>query len=271
MRRARWASCARCSTRTRATLSSPRRRRQYAELRRQFADRDDRTRRLTLDEARANRLRSTSRARRRGRPSSGPRAMPDLDLASSIDVHRLDALLRRLGGPRPLPRSARRPTAGQRRAIRCSTMPSGCSQRVVDEAPAARGGGRRLLARQRRPPTTTSCCTPTSRQRPSSPGCTPCASRWPSRTVGRTSRWPTTSRRSESGAEDYVGAFAVTAGGGLDEAKAAFETRGRRLLGDPAELACRSAGRGGGGVAARQGAPRAVGLRARREASTTPG
>ena len=36
-------------------------------------------------------------------------------------------------------------------------------------------------------------------------------------TAGRTGRWPTSSRRADSGVADYVGAFAVTAGIGADE------------------------------------------------------
>ena len=49
------------------------------------------------------------------------------------------------------------------------------------------------------------------------------ASRWPSPTAGPTSPWPTSSPRPRPGVADYIGAFAVTTGIGLDEIVAEFE------------------------------------------------
>ncbi len=55
------------------------------------------------------------------------------------------------------------------------------------------------------------------------PSSTRCGSRCPSRRAGPTSRSPTSWRRARRASPDYVGAFAVTAGHGLDELVAAFE------------------------------------------------
>ena len=49
------------------------------------------------------------------------------------------------------------------------------------------------------------------------------ASRWPSPTAARTLRWPTSWPRPRRGVADFIGAFAVTTGHGLDEIVAEFE------------------------------------------------
>ena len=70
---------------------------------------------------------------------------------------------------------------------------------------------------------TTSSSTPTKSAPSAWPSSTPCGSRCPSRPAGPTSRSPTSWRPRETGVADYVGAFAVTAGLGLDELVARFE------------------------------------------------
>ena len=65
---------------------------------------------------------------------------------------------------------------------------------------------------------------------------------------------------------DYVGAFAVTTGHGLDELVAVVRGRARRLQRDPGQGARRPAGRGVRRAAARARAPGVLGLRARRGA-----
>ena len=70
----------------------------------------------------------------------------------------------------------------------------------------------------------------------------------------------------ETGLKDYVGAFAVTAGLGASDRVEAFRKELDDYSGDPARGAGRPAGRGVRRAAARAGAPRAVGLRARRAA-----
>ena len=112
-------------------------------------------------------------------------------------AHRLDAVLHHLGAARRVPGDPRRPARGRHRARpaprtrwRCSTgsSTSGSSGR-------RRSSGSGPPTRRR---TTTSSCGPTRRGRPRPPGSTRCASRWPSRTAGRTSPSPTSSGRPAS-------------------------------------------------------------------------
>ena len=72
-----------------------------------------------------------------------------------------------------------------------------------------------------------------------------------------------------SGLADYVGAFAVTAGPRHRRKGRRIRGPQRRLLGDHAEGARRPLRRGVRGMASSQGAPRAVGLRARANHSTS--
>ena len=61
-------------------------REQYEQLRRQFADRDDRTRRLTVDEARANHFAIDWAGTEPPRPTfTGARALRDVDLAELVE------------------------------------------------------------------------------------------------------------------------------------------------------------------------------------------
>ena len=68
----------------------------------------------------------------------------------------------------------------------------------------------------------------------------------------------------DSGLRDHVGAFAVTAGDGVDGAGGRVPRGARRLQRDPAGVAGRPAGRGLRRAAARAGPQGALGLRARR-------
>ena len=72
-------------------------------------------------------------------------------------------------------------------------------------------------------PTTTSCSGPTRRGPRARRDSIRCASRWPGRTADPTWRLSDFTAPLGSGAADHVGAFAVTAGHGLDERKARFE------------------------------------------------
>ena len=116
---------------------------------------------------------------------------------------------------------------------------------------------------------TTSRSTPTRRARELLRRCTSCASRRASRPGSRTSAWRTSSRRKSSGVRDYIGAFAVTAGIGIEEHVARFERAHDdyssimlKALADRLAEAC-------AGALARARAARAVGLRARTRRSPT--
>ena len=85
------------------------------------------------------------------------------------------------------------------------------------------------------------------------PRCTTCASRASTAPASRTARWPTSSRPRTTGLHDYVGAFAVTAGLGIEREDRGVQGRPRRLQRDPARVAGRPAGRGLRRAAARAG------------------
>ena len=209
---------------------------------------------------------STGPAPRRHGPSSWARARCATSPSpSSCRLHRLDAVLRHLGDARPLPRDARPIHAGAPPHARCSPTPGAARARGRRSACCTR---RRWSAsgRPTRRPTTTSCCSPTSRGQPSSTACTPCASRWPSRTVGRTLPCRTSWRRWGRASRISSVPSRSPPAGGSTRRRRRFEEDGRRLFGDPADVARGPAGRGGRRVAARAGAPRAVGLRAGRGA-----
>ena len=96
--------------------------------------------------------------------------------------------------------------------------------------------------------------------------CTSCASRRICRKASRTARWPTSSHPRVSGVRDYFGAFAVTAGIGIEPHAAALRGRARRLFEHHAQGAGRPAGGSLCRAAARARAARVLGLRAGREA-----
>ncbi len=94
---------------------------------------------------------------------------------------------------------------------------NGCRARaVVGFFPRQQRGRRRYQCVCRR-----------QRGKRSSCGCIICASRNPSRRIRRSLAWRISSRRRNSGRADYLGAFAVTAGIGIDEHVARFEAAAR--------------------------------------------
>ena len=194
-RRARWASFARCSTRTRATTSWTQTRDAYAELRRQFAERDDRSSALTLDEARANRLRLDWATRAgQAQRSSGTRALRDFrleELRRYIDWTPFFAAWELPGHYPEIFEDARLGEAAASLFNDAQAMLDARRRRAAASANAVVG----FWPANATPDDDIVLYTDESRT-PSSNACTPCASRWPSRRVGRT--WPcrTTSRRS---------------------------------------------------------------------------
>ena len=199
----------------------------------------------------------------------GVRTIDDVTDRRARRPDRLDAVLRDLGAQGRLPGDPRRPARRGRRPVAASPTPQAMLRRIEAEGLLRVRGRRRASGRPGRPRPTTSSCSPTRRGPSAWPRSTPSASRWPSRPAGRTSPWPTSSRRSSPASTDYVGGFAVTAGLGADEA--ARDVRGgpRRLRRDHGQGARRPAGRGVRRAAPRAGPPRAVGLRARRGARRT--
>ena len=198
----------------------------YEQLRRQFADRDDRTRRLTLDEARANRLRLAFDGDRTPlRPTVlGTRAMKDIsleELTRYIDWTPFFAAWE-LPGHYPevlederLGRAARSLWDDAQRLLRRMVDERMVSASAVvgfwraastpDDDIVLFGGDDASIGVAR---------LHTLRQQMAKPD-------------GR----PNVALADyvaplESGASDYVGAFAVTAGGGLDEAKSRLEAAG---------------------------------------------
>ena len=111
----------RCSTRSARDGFVSQTRDAYAELRRQFADRDDRTRRLSIDEARANRAAARVHRRKRatGADLSGRSRAARHPTRGAGALHRLDAVLRCLGAARPLPRDPPATHEWARRHARC--------------------------------------------------------------------------------------------------------------------------------------------------------
>ena len=195
------------------------------------------------------------------------RASVDVAARRARAVHRLDVLLHGVGAEGPLPRDPRSPEARRRRRAISTGTRRRCSQHIVDgKLIRARGvygfwpansDGDDIVVYE-----------PVGRAagaagRGQSPASRCCASRKSSPTTSRTGRSPTSSRRVDSGVADYVGAFAVTAGIGVDELVRRFESGARRLLRDHRQGAGRSAGRSVRRIPARAGAAR-LGLRRRR-------
>ena len=204
------------------------------------------------------RVRPPRRARHPVRPD-----LPRLPAGRAARLHRLAAVLQRVGDARPVPRHPAttrrpaRPRAGSTRTRRrCST---GSSRRSGCAPPGVFG----LFPANQVDGDDIEVYTDETRTRGARPPCTSCASRPRAGTARRASRWPTSSRRASTGLRDYVGAFAVTAGLGSAERVAAFKAE-RRLQRDPAGVAGRPAGRGLRRAAARAGAHGVLGLRRRR-------
>ena len=196
---------------------------EYETVRRDRAGQRAKEKRLTVAEARANHVPVDWSGVEPAAPHV-PRAadVHRLPARRARRVHRLDAVLRDLGDARRLPGDPRRPAA--RRGGAGPASRRGRAAGTDRRRWAAQGERRgRLLAgehggfrRHRRL---------AGRGTPRAAGDVPdaCASRWPSPTVARTSPSPTSSPRSRPACTDYIGAFAVTAGHGLDEIVTEFE------------------------------------------------
>ena len=225
----------------------------YAELRRQFAERDDRTRRLTIEEARANRL----RARLRGRPRRG--RLHRLARAARCRARRARAATstgRRSSPPGSCPATTPRSSTDPRLGSAARALFADAQELLAHESSTSACCTQRRRSASGRPaprPTTTSSSSPTRRGRPSSSACTPCASRWPSRSVGRTLPWPTSSPPLESGIARLRRCLRRHrrrwARRGQGEA---CHGGGRRLLGHPPDVARRPPRRGRRRVAPRK-------------------
>ena len=196
----------------------------YAELRRQHSERDDRTRRLTLADARANRVRldwSTAPPR----PTFlGSRALNDIDLAELVEFIDWTPFFAAWELPGHYPEilaDAKRGAAARSLFDDAQSL----LKRVVDERlvranavvgfwPAAATDDDDVVLYTDDSRSTEHDRLHTLRQQMAKPDGRPNVALSDYTAPG------------ESGANDFVGAFAVTAGGGLDEAKARFVEAG---------------------------------------------
>ena len=121
-----------------------------------------------------------------------------------------------------IPRSSTIPRPA-RAAASSSTTRRRCSNRLIDEESHPRQSGLRLLSGGVASATTSMLYTDDIASRKSSPRSTPCASRWTSPRTNPTTRSPISSRRRIRGRADYLGAFALTTGLGVDEIAREFE------------------------------------------------
>ena len=210
------------------------------------------------------RRRSTGAATGRRRPRQAGRARARrLRPRRAARLHRLAAVLQRLGDEGQVPRHPQQPD--HRRG-----GPQAVRRRAGHARPDRRGEvadrPRRLrLLPGQRGSATTSRSTPTTPAPRCSPRCTTCASR-----ASTASGVPNRSLADfvaprETGLADHVGGFAVTAGHRHPGADRGVQGRARRLLRDPARVAGRPAGRGLRRAPAPAGAHRVLGLRERRD------
>ena len=198
----------------------------YAELRQQFAERDDRTQRLTIEEARANRVQLDWGRQRATRPTFlGSRALTDVPLAELVEYIDWTPFFAAWELPGHYPEILSDARMGEARALALRRRADNCSSASSTRScstPAPRSASGRPTQR----PTTTSCFSPTR-----------CATTELDRLhtlrqqMAKPDGRPNVALADftapvELGVRDYVGAFAVTAGGGLDEAKARFEAAG---------------------------------------------
>jgi 5-methyltetrahydrofolate--homocysteine methyltransferase len=200
-------------------------RRQYEELRRQFADRDDRTKRLTIAEARANRVQLDWDGVAAPRPTfTGTRAFRDVpiaDLVPFIDWTPFFAAWE-LPGHFPEILSNHRMGAAatslyedaQKLLARVVSEKLFTASAVVGFWPAASTPDDDIVLYTDDSRTTELERLHTLRQQMAKPDGRP--------NVALSDYTAPV----ESGVEDFVGAFAVTAGGGLEDSKARFEAAG---------------------------------------------
>ncbi len=166
----------------------------YAEVRRQHTGREGATKRLSIEEARANRLVldwagvAPPRPRRPGSPACWTSRSSRSSTSSTGRRSSPPGSCR--GGSRP----SWTTLAWERRPARSTRMPSRCCAGPWTSGCCARRAWR-ASGRQPRPPTTTSNCTPTMTGRWCWHGSTRSVSRWPSRRLGRTSHCRISRRR----------------------------------------------------------------------------
>jgi 5-methyltetrahydrofolate--homocysteine methyltransferase len=190
----------------------------YQELRRQFSERDDRTRRLTVDAARANRLRLDFAATPPPRPSFiGTRSLRDVDLAELVGYIDWTPFFAAWELPGHYPEILSDAKRGKA-ATALFDDAQRLLQRVVDERllhahaavgfwPANSTADDDIILFSDDSRATELDRLHTLRQQMAKPDGRPNVA------------LADYTAAVESGAHDYIGAFAVTAGGGLDDAK----------------------------------------------------
>ena len=202
------------------------------------------------------------RAARRPRPVR--QDVPRLPAGRAARVHRLAAVLQRLGDEGQVPRHPQQPGVGRgrpqavgRRAGACSTGSSSekwlTRGRRVRAVPGQRGRRRRHRGLHRRD------AAPKCARR-----CTSCASRPSTARACRTARWPTSSRRRRPACATTSARSRSPPASAAPSKIERVQGRARRLQRDPARVARRPAGRGVRRTAARAGPHRVLGLPARR-------
>jgi 5-methyltetrahydrofolate--homocysteine methyltransferase len=197
----------------------------YAELRRQHADRDTRTKRLTLEEARANRPQLDWRAQPPPRPSfSGTRALNDVPLAELVPFIDWSPFFTAWELPGRYPQILDDPKVGEAARSLFADAQKLLEKVVGDRTlradgvvgfwPAASTPDDDIVLYTDDSRTAELARLHTLRQQMAKPD------RRPNNALADLTA------PAESGVEDFVGAFAVTAGGGLDEARARFVEAG---------------------------------------------
>ncbi len=182
-------------------------------------------------------------------------------------VHRLAAVLQRVGDEGQVPRHPQQPGVGRDR-------PQALRRRPGDARPdhrrevADRPRRLRVLPGERRR-RRHRALHGRGAHRGAAPPCTTCASRGSTARASPTGRSATSSRPRETGLADHVGRLRGDRRDRRRGADRAVQGRARRLLRDPAGVAGRPARRGLRRAAARAGAQGVLGLRGRRGASTT--
>ena len=228
-----------------------------------------RARATAVDRGRAREPRPawTGRPRRRVPTFLGVAGVRRLPARRAGRADRLDAVLPHLGAPGRLPGDPRRPARGAGGERPVPRRP-GAARPDRRRGPPARRAPSSGSGRRTRRPTTTSSCGPTSRGRP---GAGPHPRAAPADGEARRAAEPFRRRLGRAGraCADHIGAFAVTAGHGIDELVRQFEAANDDYSRDPGQ-GPRGPARGGvRGADARAGATRAVGLRAGRGAAAT--
>jgi 5-methyltetrahydrofolate--homocysteine methyltransferase len=197
----------------------------YQELRRQFAERDDKTRRLTIAEARANRLRLDFATTPPPKPTfTGTRSMRDVDLAELVEYIDWTPFFAAWELPGHYPEILSDATRGAA-ATSLFDDAQKLLRRVVDERllhahaavgfwPANSTADDDIVLFSDESRTTEIARLHTLRQQMDKPENRPNIA------------LADYTAPVDSGANDYIGAFAVTAGEGLEEAKKLFTDQG---------------------------------------------